>query len=423
MARQALMAEERYVIRSIMGCKYERMPEIKWIGVEPSVLHGHAEPEMEAFRAEAEKRKAEAMRGHTDPAEYDRAACAVLLDNVIRDPARLRAETGVDPLPFFYMVACIKDGLKGNLAMPLVRGGVDEHRAGWQGNRCRLLPAHMAFLLLHAARSGNPQEMLESKFGIDQTTISRYMRLALGILTSPEKMPTAVAIADEIADTPGDEVVEALGHVINCDVTEFEIEAPADKDSNNDAFSGKAQTTTAKAIFACAQAGLILAMGHIMPGRKHDITALREMMPFLGDITRSMEDPDTPWDKRMEVNVDRGMVSADKELPGATVWIPVKRAKGQKELEPWDKAYNRSINSDRAIIENVFRRMKVYQLIGGIFRGSINDLEEMVVFVTGVVNLQRIMGCIDPARSHRKTPLAGRDSPGWRGRKPYLTFG
>lgn len=417
------MDEEKYVIRSIMGCKYERMPEIKWLGVEPSSLRGHAEPEMEAFRAEAEERKAEAMKGHTDPAEYARAACTVLLDNVIRDPARLRAETGVDPLPFFYMAACIKDGLKGDMAMPLVRGGVDEHRAGQQGSRCRLLPAHMAFLLLHAARSGNPQEMLESKFCIDQTAISRHIRLALGILTSPEKMPTAAAIAGEIADTPGDEVVEAIGHVINFDVTEFEIEAPRDKESNDDAFPGRAQATTARAIFACARAGLILAMGGIVPGRKHDITALREMMPFLGDIMRGMEDPDAPLDKRLEVNLDRGMQSADREWQGAGAWMPVKRAGGQKVLDPRDLACNRSVNSDRAIIENAFRRMKTYRLIGGIFCGSISDLEEMVVFVTGVVNLHRIMACIDPARSHRETPLAGMDVPGYRGRKPYPAFG
>ena len=417
------MAEERYVVRSIMGCKYEKMPTFKWLTVKRAVLDEYALPEQKQFDIEADARKADAMKGHADPAAYDRAACTVMLDNIIRDPARLRAETGVDPRPYFYMVACVKNGLKGNLAMPLVRGGIDEHRAGWQGNRCKILPAHMPFLILHAARSGNPQEMLESKFGIDQTTISRYLSLTLALLTDPGTMPTIVAVADEIAETPGDEVVEAIGHVINCDVTEFEIEAPGDSDSNEAAFSGKAQTTTAKAVFLCNQAGLFLAMGELMEGRKHDIVALRETLPFLGDITRSMEDPSTPEDKRLTLNLDKGMQAADKEWPGANVRIPRKRAKGQKELSAEDRAYNYSIDAPRSIIDNGFCRIKTYPLVGGIFRGTIIGLGNTVVFITGVVNLQRIMGCIDPARSHRKGPIGERPEIGWAGRKPYKTFG
>ena len=93
--------------------------------------------------------------------------------------------------------------------------------------------------------------MVESKFGIDQTTISRCQSLAMSLLTRPGTMPTVVAIADEIAETPGDEIVEAIGHVINCDVTEFKIEAPCDQETNDRAFSGKAYTTTAKAVFMC----------------------------------------------------------------------------------------------------------------------------------------------------------------------------
>lgn len=167
--------ERKAYRRGIMGSKCEKMPTFKWLAVEQAALDEHALPELEMFLAEADARKADAMRGHTDPAEYDRAACTVLLDNVVRDPARLCAETGVEPRPYFYMVACVKNGLKGDPATPPARGGTDGHRAGRQGNRCNTLPAHMPFLLLHAARSGNPPEMLESRFGMDQTAISRHL--------------------------------------------------------------------------------------------------------------------------------------------------------------------------------------------------------------------------------------------------------
>ena len=416
------MAKEKYVVKNLIGCKYDWLPAIKWLRVQAAELEKYAIPEARLFRVEAHARMAEAMKGHTDPAKYTSAARTVLLDSVILDPARLRAETGMDPLPFFYVVACVKDGMKGDPSRPQPRGGIDEHRDSWPGNRCKLLPVHQAFLLLHAVRSGNPQEMLESKFDIDQTTISRQLWHLLDIMTNPDRMPTAVAIADEIAGTPGDEVVEAIGHVLNCDITEFKIEAPGDEESNDEAFSGKAQTTTAKAILMCSKAGLLVAMGDIMPGRKHDINALRDTLPFLGDLMRSLKDPDTPPEKRLEVNLDRGMASADDEWEGAHVNIPFKRAKGQKELEPWQIEHNHIIDSDRAIIENEFRRMKVYRLIGGIFRGSVADLEKTVVFVTGIVNLQRMMGCIDPARSHRKGPISDRKPGSRSGRKPYKTF-
>ena len=398
------------------------MPTFKWLAVDPAVLDEHALAEQKLFLAEADARKADAMRGHTDPAEYIRAACTVMLDNAIRDPARLRAEAGVDPRPYFYMVACVKDGLGGDLAMPLARGGVDEHRASRQGSRCKMLPAHMPFILLHAARSGNPQEMLESKFGMDQTAMSRCLSLAMSLLTRPGTMPTAVAIAGEIAETPGDEVVEAIGRVINCDATEFEIEAPRDQESNDRAFSGKAYTTTAKAVFMCSQAGLFLAMGDLLGGRRHDIVALRETLPLLGDITRSMEDPATPEDGRLTVNLDRGMPGAAEKWPGADTRIPRKRARGQKGLSEEDRAYNYGIDAPKPVAESGFRMIKAYHLVGGIFHGTVGELGDTVVFLTGVVNLQRIMGYVDPKRSHRQGPIGKRPRMGRAGRKPYKTF-
>lgn len=382
-----------------MGYKHDGLPALKWLSTEASALERYAVPELELFQAEAKARMSEAMKGHTDPDEYARAACTVMLDNVIRNPRSLRAEAGVDPLPYFYMVACMKDGLGGNLAMPPVRGGIDERRAGRQGGRRRLLPAHTVLLLLYAARSGNPQEMLESKFGLDQTAISRHLAGTLSILTNPERMPTAVAVADEIAGTPGDEAVEAIGRVINCDAIELRIEAHGGKETSGEDFPGRAQTTTTvKAAFMCNQAGLLLAMGSIDPGRKRDAAALRASLPFLGDITRSMEDPDTPKSRRMTVNLDRGMLGADKMWPGANVRIPSRRAGGQAEIPPDAPARNYSIGSERAIIENVLRRMKAYRLIGGTFRGSVDGMGDMTALVTGVANLQRIMGGIDPAR-------------------------
>ena len=107
--------------------------------------------------------------------------------------------------------------------------------------------------------------------------------------------------------------------------------------------------------------------------------------------------------------------------PAADVRIPRKRAKGRKNLSAEDRAYNYSINAPRSISENEFRRIKVYSLVGGIFRGTIVGLGNMVVFITGAVNLQRLMGSIDPEKPHRKGPIGERPEIGWAGRKPHKT--
>ena len=72
--------------------------------------------------------------------------------------------------------------------------------------------------------------------------------------------------------------------------------------------------------------------------------------------------------------------------------IPRRMAKGQKELSEEDREYNYSIDAPRSVVENGFRRIKTCPLVRGIFRGSIAELGDTVVFLTGVVNLRRIMG-------------------------------
>ena len=415
------MAGQKYIVHDFRGANYPAWPKIRWLGVEQDTLERIAKPELEQFRREAEERR-NTLVGERDPRKVLQNSYVLILDQVLLNPRMLRAETGVDPLPYFYMVACVKDGLRGNLGAPMVRGDVDKHRAGWRGNWSNILPAHMPLMLLYATKSGVPQEMLMSKFGVDQSTVSRHLAVILELLTDVKSMPTAVAVADEIGGTPLDEVVEALGHVINFDVTEFRIEAPADPGSNDAAYSGKVGATTAKAAFLCSSAGLLMAMGDVMPGRRHDITALRESIPFLGNLTKSITDPDTPAADRLTINADKGAIGADKHWPGADLRVPTKKARGQKRLPPNARQRNYEINSDRAIIENVFREMKVYRAIGGIFRGSVRSLSDTVLFVTGVVNLQRMMGCRDPSRTHRKHRKPGPKTPRSRGRKPRKTF-
>ena len=135
-------------------------------------------------------------------------------------------------------------------------------------------------------------------------------------------------------------------------------------------------------------------------------------------------DPRTPHDERIEVNADRAMIGIDREWVGARMRIPHKRKPGQERLAPWQRVENYWMNSDRAIIETNFSRINAYDAFAGRFRGTVEDLGVSLNVTAGFINLQRIMGTIDPARSHRKGRRPGRPRKrGSRGRKPLKTFG
>ena len=102
------------------------------------------------------------------------------------------------------------------------------------------------------------------------------------------------------------------------------------------------------------------------------------------------------------------MISIDREWEGADVRILHKKKPGQKHLSPEQRWENYLMNSDRAIIETNFSRINAYDAFGGVFRGTIEDLGASLNVIAGFINLQRIMGTIDPTRAHRKGRRSGR---------------
>ncbi|CAF3549202.1 unnamed protein product, partial [Rotaria sordida] len=58
-----------------------------------------------------------------------------------------------------------------------------------------------------------------------------------------------------------------------------------------------------------------------------------------------------------------------------------------RELSDEDKNFNRDINSARAAIENINQRLKTYAIIGGVYRGAIDDFEKTTKIVQVVAAL------------------------------------
>ena len=417
--------EQQYIVRTLHGKKYRRLAKIKWTKPDRRQIWKVAEDKKRQFTKWSEDHRDRVMSTvYTDGKKFDRDTLHHHLNQAILDPKRLRADTGQDPPVFFFVADTLEDILRGDVYAPLLPYGIDEHKSSWRGNRCKLRVEYMLHMFLHQLRTNCSQQVLAGRYGIDQAAVSRHLWTIRHILNALGVMPTPWTMAEELREAVKKFAQNYIKGVFNVDCKHTKIEGPTDSASNDEAYSGKAHDTTSNTLFLCLKDALMVGMGDPQPGRLSDITVLRESLPKMGWPTDSLSDPGTPHGERITTNLDRAMISIDREWVGADVRIPHKRKPGQKRLSPEQRRENYEMNSERAIIETNFSRINAYDAFGGVFRGTIEDLGMSLNVVAGFINLQRIMGTIDPARAHRKGRRPGRPRKrGSRGRKRRKTFG
>ncbi|CAF4088116.1 unnamed protein product, partial [Rotaria sp. Silwood1] len=68
------------------------------------------------------------------------------------------------------------------------------------------------------------------------------------------------------------------------------------------------------------------------------------------------------------------------------VVTPRKKLRG-RELTQEDKDFNRDINSARAAIENINQRLKAYAILGGVYRGRVDDFHKITKIIQVVAAL------------------------------------
>ena len=415
--------EQKHVTRALYGKKCDRLPRITWTKPDRPGLAGIAEKKGAEFaeRAAAHE-KATMSTVHTDRKKFLRDTLYFHLNEGILDPKRLRAETGQDPPTFYYMAAVLEDMLRGDVLAPLPPCGVGGHKASRAGNRRRLRAEYMLHMFLYQLQTGNSQQVIAGKYGIDQAAADRHLWEILRMLDTRGMLPTTGTVSDEIREAPEDSAFEIIGGFLSIDCKHTEVEAPADKKPDGEAYSGEARRTTCDSLFLCDKDGILVGMGDPQPGRPAGTTSLREALPDLGRVTDSLADPDTPPGRRITASVDRSMTGIQHAWKGANVRIPHKKPPGQ-DLTPEQRRENYETSSARAAIETNFRRINSYRAIGDVYRGAISDLGMTLNVLAGIVNLQRIMGTIGPSGAHRKGRRPGRaQRRGSRGRKPRKAF-
>ncbi|CAF1358711.1 unnamed protein product [Rotaria sordida] len=93
-------------------------------------------------------------------------------------------------------------------------------------------------------------------------------------------------------------------------------------------------------------------------GSVHDITILRESC-LLEHVNDSVQ------------------IIADKGYVGEDYVVTTRKKLHGRELTDEDKAFNRVINSARAAVENINQRLKTYAILGGMYRGAIDDFDKI----------------------------------------------
>ncbi|CAF1206290.1 unnamed protein product [Didymodactylos carnosus] len=133
---------------------------------------------------------------------------------------------------------------------------------------------------------------------------------------------------------------------------------PGDSDERRSYYHVKSSTNyVLKIQIACDFRHRIVHVSECYKGSVHDITILRES-GLLEHVNDSVQ-----------IIADKGYIGEDYVI------TPRKKPRG-RNLTSEDKDFNRDINSVRAAIENIMR-LKTHALLGGIYRGAIDDFRKI----------------------------------------------
>jgi len=83
----------------------------------------------------------------------------------------------------------------------------------------------------------------------------------------------------------------------------------------------------------------------------------------------------------LEYTEESIQIIADKGYIGEEYVITPKKKPQGRDLTDEENNYNHDINSARAAIENVNQRLKTYAILGGIYRGTIDDFDKITKII------------------------------------------
>ena len=262
------------------------------------------------------------------------------------------------------------------------------------GNQCNLYVRH--FLLMDMIRKAQnlTQAALGAFFGIDQGTVSRYLKFA-NLHNDELYIVTPNNITDYIATLKSKKKFKEIvpgkdGGELTVDGTLVAKARPADKDERKKQYSGKKKTFAISTAMLINKDRYIVGISDSREGSCHDLKVLTEGLPDFGKWLDYMTgDKDVPDTHRIRLNADGGYIGIEQYLAGITAKLPYKKPKGG-ELTSTQKALNKAHSRRRVPVEHVFAHVKNWKRIAGRYDGTAEEFNVEFNGICGMYNKRKM---------------------------------
>ena len=335
------------------------------------------------------------------PVNADRASLLhrlETLDDVISDETRLHAATLQSSKEFGVILKQFEDAIKKSKDAPLFRN--NEKRSDDPGNRCSLYPRHALLMYLLRLKDNPTQGTLEAFFGIDQSTVCRYLQFCNEMLKetlpTPDRISKAMSKCKTVKGIK--EFVPGRGAgTLLVDGTHIRVDRPGEKEERKKTYTGKKKNHTNNTTIISTTDNIIVRISKTAVGSTHDLKMIKEHSIPFGRWTRKMRDEDTPAKEKFTMYMDLGYQGIQKYFPGVNVVLPHKKPRKKKtdsaapKLTKEQKAYNKKVGGIRVTVENSIGRIKQYSRMTEPYGGTEEELNAEINIVAGLVNLHLMM--------------------------------
>ena len=343
------------------------------------------------------KRQVEALTALSYGYGLRHADHAETLDRVIADPGQLRSVTGLTPGQFKYHLNHFEAYVKSAPNMPLFRG--DARNAGKPGNRCKLPPKHVLLLTSMRTYTAAREDALEPWFGVDQSSISRYLDLGYRILGGMTVTADFMTEMLKACKSP-DDMREIMPRIrILVDGTHIERVRPGDSTARKAAYSGKKKRFTFNVQVMSNGTGLVLNLSPVADGSTYDYTLFKEYLAGEGAWLPELADMCKECGTELEIVVDlgyQGIMTAYGHRFKTIQGVKRKR-KDSPDYEPKhgglteeEVKYTKEVSKKRIFVEHSMAKIKRFKLMRGPFVGTAEELRLVLNVVTGLANTNHL---------------------------------
>ncbi len=193
-------------------------------------------------------------------------------------------------------------------------------------------------------------------FSLHNANICRWLKRVEPVLAK------SVCIKKDRSMTP-EKILKLIA-----DVTEQPTQKPEKKQKKS--YSGKKKRHTLKTEIVVEPTGRIYTVSHTYKGRTHDFSIRKQEKPLPDHAIKYADSGYQGWQKRT-----------------SNVTIPIKKKRGMA-LSDEDKRHNQRLASVRVVVEHVIRRLKVFKILGNVYRNFQRKYHMRFNIIAGLVNMK-----------------------------------